>query len=248
METKIKNRLNEIAEIEGISILFGCESGSRGWGFPSTDSDYDVRFFYIRKPSDYSSVFPLETELRYPITGELDISGWDLIKVLALLYKSNVSPFEWIQSPIVYHETSGFKEGFLPLIEDYFSARRQAHHYLGIVRSKIGDFCGGTIRLKTLFYILRSLLAAEWCITHRSYAPMALADLSGLMPEGIRTEVAKLVQLKSEVDEGFNFSCPAIIKDYLEERFNHLEHEVHDLPMVKSYKEGLEDYFKTILK
>ncbi|MNM88043.1 putative nucleotidyltransferase [compost metagenome] len=134
------------------------------------------------------------------------------------------------------------------MIEDYFSARRQAHHYLGIVRSKIGDLCNGTIRLKTLFYILRSLLAAEWCTTHSAYAPMALADLSRLLPEGIRTEVAKLVQLKSEVDEGFNFSCPAIIKDYLEERFNHLEYEVNDLPLVKTDKEGLENYFKTILK
>lgn len=52
MEAHIIKKLMEIEASKGIRILFACESGSRGWGFPSIDSDYDVRFFYMRKAED----------------------------------------------------------------------------------------------------------------------------------------------------------------------------------------------------
>jgi len=46
-ETIIKARLASIAEEYQIKIIYACESGSRAWGFPSPNSDYDVRFIYI---------------------------------------------------------------------------------------------------------------------------------------------------------------------------------------------------------
>jgi hypothetical protein len=49
MKAQIIKKLMEIEASEGIRILFACESGSRGWGFPSIDSDYDVRFFLCAK-------------------------------------------------------------------------------------------------------------------------------------------------------------------------------------------------------
>ncbi|WP_333802868.1 DNA polymerase beta superfamily protein [Sphingobacterium multivorum] len=205
-------KLMEIEASEGVRILFACESGSRGWRFPSIDSDYDVRFIYVRKAEDYSLLFPLPTEMRFPITDDLDIAGWDQFKVLTLMYKSNVSPFEWIQSPVVYHEFNGFKTSFRTMIENYFDARRHAHHYLGIVRSKVKDLRRETIKLKSLFYILRSLLAADWSMTYRSYAPMTLAELSVLLPNVVKVEVMQLQKLKSQVDEGFVFSCSATIR------------------------------------
>src|SRR5690606_27509428 len=124
---------------------------------------------YVRKTEDYTRLFPLATEMRFPIVDDLDIGGWDLRKVLTLLYKSNVSPFEWIQSPVVYYEVDGFKTSFIAMIENYFNRRKHAHHYLGIVRSKAGDLRHEYMKLKSLFYILRSLLAAEWCVTRSTY-------------------------------------------------------------------------------
>ncbi|OOG18823.1 hypothetical protein BWD42_02355 [Sphingobacterium sp. CZ-UAM] len=248
MKAHIINKLMEIEASEGVRILFACESGSRGWGFPSTDSDYDVRFIYVRKVEDYTRLFPLATEMRFPIIDDLDIAGWDLFKVLKLLYKSNVSPFEWIQSPVVYYELNGFKISFRTMIENYFDARRHAHHYLGIVRSKIEDLQHETMKLKSLFYSLRSLLAADWCITYRSYAPMTLAELSVLLPHVVKDEVMELQELKSQVDEGFIYSCSATIRNYIETRLIYLDNQVKQVPVSVSDKEGLESYFKILLR
>ena len=45
---KIQQKLTEIEEKENIKILHCVESGSRSWGFASPDSDFDVRFNYLR--------------------------------------------------------------------------------------------------------------------------------------------------------------------------------------------------------
>lgn len=53
MKEKIQEQLRRIEEAENIKILLAVESGSRAWGFASPDSDYDVRFIYIRRLEDY---------------------------------------------------------------------------------------------------------------------------------------------------------------------------------------------------
>ena len=50
---QIQEKLNEIERVEGVRILHAVESGSRAWGFASPDSDYDVRFIYVRPMLDY---------------------------------------------------------------------------------------------------------------------------------------------------------------------------------------------------
>jgi len=56
MNTIIPKRLLEIEQKENIAIFFACESGSRAWGFPSANSDYDVRFIYARPVEWYLSI------------------------------------------------------------------------------------------------------------------------------------------------------------------------------------------------
>jgi len=46
MQNIIINKLNDIEKEHNIKILYAIESGSRGWGVASKDSDYDVRFIY----------------------------------------------------------------------------------------------------------------------------------------------------------------------------------------------------------
>ena len=50
---EINEKLDEIETKENVRILHAIESGSRAWGFASPDSDYDVRFVYVRRKEDY---------------------------------------------------------------------------------------------------------------------------------------------------------------------------------------------------
>ena len=44
---EVARRLRQIEDEEGVRVFYACESGSRAWGFPSKDSDYDVRFLAL---------------------------------------------------------------------------------------------------------------------------------------------------------------------------------------------------------
>lgn len=91
VKAEILQRLRA-AEVEhNMRILYACESGSRAWGFASPDSDYDVRFIYVRNEDWYLS-FDVENKrdvIEYPIVDEIDCSGWDLRKALYLLTRTN---------------------------------------------------------------------------------------------------------------------------------------------------------------
>lgn len=119
MRNMIVERLKEIEQRENIRILHAVESGSRAWGFASPDSDYDVRFIYVRPRDFYLKLEKTRDVLEFPIDDFLDINGWDLQKALRLLHKSNPSVFEWFKSPIVYKQTE-FSNEFIPMMENYF--------------------------------------------------------------------------------------------------------------------------------
>ena len=51
----IEARLADIEHRNDVRLLLAVESGSRAWGFPSADSDYDVRFIYARSLNSYLS-------------------------------------------------------------------------------------------------------------------------------------------------------------------------------------------------
>lgn len=94
MHTLIQKKLKEIEEEKEVKILFACESGSRAWGFPSPDSDYDVRFIYVRPIDWHLSLTAKKDTIDLPINNELDIGGWELKKACQLLKKSNAPLIE----------------------------------------------------------------------------------------------------------------------------------------------------------
>ena len=91
METIIKEKLKEIERRENCRILLAVESGSRAWGVASPDSDYDVRFIYVRPQEAYLRLNRLRDVIEVPINGMLDINGWDVDKTLRLLHKDRKS-------------------------------------------------------------------------------------------------------------------------------------------------------------
>ena len=105
MKDIILRELKKIEAQENVKIIMAIESGSRAWGFASPDSDYDVRFIYVRKEEDYLKLEKTRDVIEWKLDDVLDINGWDIKKALQLLHNSNPTVFEWCASPIVYWET-----------------------------------------------------------------------------------------------------------------------------------------------
>jgi predicted nucleotidyltransferase len=134
MEQKIiavvREKLLEIEKEHDVTILYAVESGSRAWGFESSDSDYDVRFIYAHNKNWYLNILPKRDVIEYPITDEFDYSGWDLRKTLFLMNKSNPVFFEWLKSPIVYYKDEYSYNIMEQLSKNYFSPISSTYHYL----------------------------------------------------------------------------------------------------------------------
>ena len=226
-----------------------CESGSRAWQFPSTDSDYDVRFIYARPFEDYLSVFERDDQIGFLVDGDMDVCGWDIRKVLRLLRKSNSTPFEWLQSPIVYLQQPGFRDELWDLCGQYFCGRANAHHYLGIARSAWGTMAGSDeIKIKKLFYVLRPLLAAKWCLEKNSIAPMSVLPLMALMPDDLRRKTAELIAFKSTTAEGCAVSVEPDMRQYIEHEFAVCEQVLAETQKANLDAEPLNIFFKKIIR
>jgi hypothetical protein len=159
----IIDRLLEIEKNEDVTILYACESGSRAWGFESIDSDYDVRFIYLRRTPQYLAVNRGRDVIERPIDNDIDLSGWDLIKVLELFRKSNPPLFEWIQSPIVYHSRSSLIKRLRHLLPQFYSPRACMYHYLHMADGNFRTYLkGDEVWTKKYFYVLRPVLACIW--------------------------------------------------------------------------------------
>ena len=88
MRETIIAKLQEIAAHEDITLLFTCESGNRGWCFASTDSDYDIRFLYLRPLNSYLTLHPGRDVIELPVSNPLAIVGWGFRKALQLFQRT----------------------------------------------------------------------------------------------------------------------------------------------------------------
>ena len=215
MKTKILEKLSSIELEKNITILHAIESGSRSWGFASPDSDYDIRFIYKHSMDWYLSPWEKKDTIEFMTEDALDGSGWELKKVFHLLNKSNVPLFEHLYSPIIYREDNRFMDLILPLSNDAFSPVTIAHHYLSISK-KYYHYCeGDTIKLKDLFYCLRTMLAAKWVIEKDSFPPVELNATLELLPSEIKQIVDELRLIKSANDEKYKALSNHILLTYL---------------------------------
>lgn len=104
MLREILTLLGKVEKKHDVKVIHCVESGSRAWGFERPESDYDPRFIYFHNASFYY-MSPFIEEKRDMIEvkdGALDVSGWDLRKMVKLLAKSNPNVIEWFQSRTIY--------------------------------------------------------------------------------------------------------------------------------------------------
>lgn len=204
--TEILQRLRSAEAEHGVRILFAVESGSRAWGFASPNSDFDVRFIYVRDPEWYQAVDLEERRdvIEYPIVDDIDLNGWDVRKSLRLFWKSNPAFVEWIQSPIAYIDTSLFRGAALALLPEIYSPEKGVYHYRSMARTNYrGYLRGSMVRLKKYFYVLRPLLAARWITRTGGAAPIEFEKLLALLQDepAVLSEIHVLLEQKRNSPE-----------------------------------------------
>lgn len=227
----IKEKLEEIEASENVRILHCVESGSRAWGFASPDSDYDVRFIYVRPREYYLRLDKTTDVIEWQLDDTLDINGWDLQKALRLLHKSNPTLFEWSSSPIVYKTTNEWKE-VASVIEKYFVVKSGLYHYLSIAKSNYREFLkGDVVRLKKYFYVLRPILACKWILSEGTPPPIPFKTLMDKhLDESIRSDVEALLKMKMEMPEIGKGKCFDKVNEYLDRTIREIETIVERLP------------------
>lgn len=198
--------LRAIEERHGVRILFAIESGSRAWGFPSPDSDYDVRFVYAHPYAWYLSLGQRRDVIERPITGDLDIAGWDLRKAMGLLLKPNPVLLEWLDSPIRYRWRSEPTMALADLSGTVAHHRACWHHYRRLATRHRSTYVDGRDRVpvKKYFYLLRPVLALRWMrLIPGTPPPMRFQDLmAGTdLPSPVIDRLHRLVALKARTRE-----------------------------------------------
>lgn len=254
-------RLTFAEQDHGVQVLFAIESGSRAWGFASPDSDYDVRFVYIH-PTDYYLSIDLAAKrdvIEYPLVDDMDISGWDIRKALNLMWKSNPSLVEWLQSPLIYRQQDGFRDSMVSLLESVYSPLSGAKHYFSMAKSNEAllrrGMDEGSVKLKKYFYVLRALLAAGWILDHHTIPPIEFGKLLERIQSEteVMAEIGALLAVKrvtSEVGAGHpNRVLDAFIANQfvlLEEAIASLEKQ--DPSRVLPSNDVLNEFFRSTLR
>jgi len=218
MRRRIETALARIESERRVRVLLAIESGSRAWGFPSADSDYDVRFVYVGALVDYLSIANRRDVIEQPIVGNLDVNGWGLRKALQLAIRSNAVLLEWLTSPIRYrdelsltgqlHEIAG-GAAYLPALE---------YHYDRMARRPLVEIADtDTPRLKSYFYALRPAVALRWLRRHSSPPPMDLPSLmAGVdVPKQVAGAVEELLAQKADAREEDTTARVPIVDEYL---------------------------------
>ncbi|WP_342588402.1 nucleotidyltransferase domain-containing protein [Rhizobium phaseoli] len=219
---EIRSRLTAVRE-QGIRIGFAIESGSRAWGFPSPDSDYDCRFVYIRPVEHHLALTAARDVIEFPIVGDIDTGGWDLRKALRLALKGNAVVVEWLKSPIAYEEEVGFRSRLGGLLDLIMVPEKVAAHYVGLLRQHFQSQGEGAIKLKKLLYAVRPAIALEW-MRQRSFQalpPMNMLEcLEAIsIASDLRTAILDLVQVKKQTREMGEGLPPMLVQSFLSNSF-----------------------------
>lgn len=213
---EINEKLDEIERKEGVRILHAVESGSRAWGFASPDSDYDVRFVYVRPKEDYLRLDEPRDVIEWQLDEVLDINGWDLKKALRQFVKGNATLFEWSGSPIVYRTTEEWTR-IKEISKQYFSEKAAVYHYYGTANSTLqGYLLGDSVRYKKYFYALRPLLAARFIEEYHAAPPVLLDDLLKMdMSDQLRQAIDELLDVKKRTMKGEEKPQISVIREFI---------------------------------
>lgn len=204
MKEQILTELQHLENQHAIKILYAVESGSRAWGFASTDSDWDVRFIYVHCKDWYLSIDDKKDSIEIMLPNDLDLSGWELRKALKLFRKSNPPLYEWLNSPIVYLEEKTTLQRLRSLSTEYFNPKSCLYHYLHMAEGNFKNYLQkDLVRTKKYFYALRPVLACRWIERTNTMPPTEFQHLlDSEMKDGpVKNEIIHLLIRKISGEE-----------------------------------------------
>jgi predicted nucleotidyltransferase len=233
--------LKEAADQQPFPLLFATISGAHLYGFPSKNSDYDLRGVHI---------LPTHIALRFNPTPEtieisevraeidLDLVTHDVKKFFRLLLKKNGYVLEQLYSPLIVHTGSEHNE--LKEIGEKCITKHHSHHYLGFAETQWKLFLKDS-KLKTLLYVFRVLLTG----IHLMRTGKVEANLINLNQIFNLGYIAELVQQKKEGREGEVLNDPRI--EFFEKEYFKFRSELEqtsqksNLPEIPSATTVLDD-------
>lgn len=242
---KITSHLKQIEVEKNIEILYACETGSRAWGFASPDSDYDIRFIYRHKKDWYLSINEKKDFIDIILdNGELDITGWDLKKSLLLLNKSNAALIERFTSPLVYFEKENVGKDFRAMINENYNRVAVFYHHHSLAKKFWDELkVKEDIKLKSLFYLIRSLLSCYYVLNKTDIVPMNIFPLLDLVDKDFKEKMLSLVEVKKSVTEKYLHLLDRQMKEWIESMFTYLEANKNNLTTRNNNIDKLNDYF-----
>jgi uncharacterized protein len=225
----ILESLKQIENKHEVKILFACESGSRAWGYSNKNSDYDVRFIYIHRPSWYLSIDPQRDFIELPVSKSLDVNGWELQKCLKLYRKSNPTILEWIHSNLHYTQPYSTVEKLRHHTQDVFSPIACLYHFIHMAQKNFRKEQNESINVKNYFNILRPILAAKWIENYGQFPPVEFTKLvEKMMPIGdLKQEINCL--LASKINGEFSVTKNTLINDFIQNEIKRLTEYVKNI-------------------
>lgn len=248
MTEKIRNYLKTIAESKNIEILWACETGSRAWGFASTDSDFDIRLIYVHKKDWYLSLSEKKDTIEMMLeNNDIDISGWDLKKSLSLLRKSNAPILERIQSPIIYKSDPEFIKDILEVARTFYSRIATIHHYLSMSKKFVAELeAEKEYKLKKFFYALRSAFVCKWIVEKDEMPPIEFHKIYPNLgvDSTLISRIQELIQLKSTIKESYYHSGEEPLLNLIKNFNEEAEKKKEALPSSKGDSAQLDQIFR----
>jgi uncharacterized protein len=252
MIEEIKAELGRIEKETDVKILLAVESGSRAWGFASTDSDWDVRYIYVHRLDWYLRIDQQKDSQEVILPNDIDLAGWELRKALGLFRKSNPPLLEWLRSPIIYLEQFSTAERLRELSQRYFNPRSCMYHYLSMAKGNFNEFLKDRelVKIKKYFYVLRPVLACDWIQNTNSFPPMEFERLVEVQVSdpSLRAEIDRLLARKIAGEELNEEPRVDVLNDFLAEKIRYYSEHVGEVDTVdRPQTEMLDELFRSTL-
>ena len=186
----------------------------------SKNSDYDIRFVYIRDIKDYLRIGKLPDVIEH-MKGEMDFVGFDIFKFTKLLLNSNPNIINWLKCKLIYSTDGTTKELFRKFIEQKFNPIALYHHYRSMCKQNYLKYLKTSALMthKKYLYCMRGLVNAKYVEQNHELPPIDFKEaLSNTkIDDSVRKKLIEVIELKKEGFEEIKVSKIHLFESYIEQ-------------------------------